>query len=83
MAFKGNWEIQVERGYIILPFIGVFQQQKSIRRREREKSKRRVIMEHMIGGKYKLGRKIGSGSFGELYLGTFHIFYAYYMVVFR
>lgn len=23
----------------------------------------------MIGGKFKLGRKIGSGSFGELYLG--------------
>jgi len=40
MAFKGNWEIQVERGYIILPFIGVFQQQKSIRRRERERNQR-------------------------------------------
>lgn len=26
-------------------------------------------MEHIIGGKFKLGRKIGSGSFGELYLG--------------
>jgi hypothetical protein len=32
-------------------------------------------MEHVIGGKYKLGRKIGSGSFGELYLGTFYVFY--------
>jgi len=32
-------------------------------------------MEHVIGGKYKLGRKIGSGSFGELYLGTFYMFY--------
>jgi hypothetical protein len=27
------------------------------------------MMDLVIGGKFKLGRKIGSGSFGELYLG--------------
>lgn len=27
-------------------------------------------MELRVGGKYRVGRKIGSGSFGEIYLGT-------------
>ncbi|CAA2967865.1 casein kinase I-like [Olea europaea subsp. europaea] len=27
-------------------------------------------MDHVVGGKFKLGRKIGSGSFGELFLGV-------------
>ena len=29
-----------------------------------------VIMELRVGNKYRLGRKIGSGSFGDIYLGT-------------
>jgi hypothetical protein len=34
-------------------------------------------MDHVIGGKFKLGRKIGSGSFGELYIGLFHVSYSF------
>jgi serine/threonine protein kinase len=29
-----------------------------------------AIMELRVGKKYRLGRKIGSGSFGDIYLGT-------------
>ena len=29
-----------------------------------------MSMELRVGGKYRLGRKIGSGSFGDIYLGT-------------
>lgn len=29
-----------------------------------------AAMELRVGGKYRLGRKIGSGSFGDIYLGT-------------
>ena len=30
-------------------------------------------MELRVGGKYRLGRKIGSGSFGDIYLGEFSV----------
>lgn len=30
----------------------------------------RSAMELRVGKKYRLGRKIGSGSFGDIYLGT-------------
>ncbi|KAH0941930.1 hypothetical protein HID58_001567 [Brassica napus] len=29
-----------------------------------------ILMESRVGNKFRLGRKIGSGSFGEIYLGT-------------
>lgn len=28
-------------------------------------------MEHLVGKKFRLGRKIGSGSFGEIHLGSY------------
>lgn len=27
------------------------------------------LMDKVVGGKYRIGRKIGSGSFGEIYIG--------------
>ena len=32
------------------------------------------LLDLRIGNKYKIGRKIGSGSFGDIYLGVFGIF---------
>lgn len=30
-------------------------------------------MEKVVGGKYRIGRKIGSGSFGEIYIGMIYL----------
>ena len=35
-------------------------------------------MELRVGHKYRLGRKIGSGSFGDIYLGKLALFLAEY-----
>ena len=37
---------------------------------EREGAGSSGTMELRVGNKYRLGRKIGSGSFGDIYLGT-------------
>lgn len=39
-------------------------------------------MEPRVGGKFRLGRKIGSGSFGEIYLGLFALFFLFFFVNF-
>ena len=31
-------------------------------------------MDIRIAGKYKLGRKIGGGSFGDIYLGNYSLY---------
>lgn len=38
-------------------------------------------MDRVVGGKYKLGRKLGSGSFGELFLGMSLFFYIYVLIL--
>lgn len=35
-------------------------------------------MDHIVGGKFKLGRKIGGGSFGEIFLGQFFLFFFFF-----
>lgn len=34
---------------------------------------RLLIMELRVGNRYRLGRKIGSGSFGDIYLGKLYL----------
>jgi hypothetical protein len=40
-------------------------------------------MELRVGNKYRLGRKIGSGSFGDIYLGIYYCLYCHkYLFIF-
>ncbi|XP_056851417.1 casein kinase 1-like protein 12 isoform X1 [Raphanus sativus] len=39
-------------------------------------------MERLVGNKFRLGRKIGSGSFGEIHLGSFFSFFTSFFVIF-
>ncbi len=36
-----------------------------------QQQQQNALLELRVGNKYKLGRKIGSGSFGDIYLGNF------------
>jgi casein kinase I homolog HRR25 len=33
-----------------------------------------IVQDLRVGNKYRIGRKIGSGSFGDIYLGMYSIF---------
>ena len=35
-----------------------------------QQQQQNALFELRVGNKYKIGRKIGSGSFGDIYLGT-------------
>jgi hypothetical protein len=39
-------------------------------------------MELRVGNKYRLGRKIGSGSFGDIYLGIYCLYYYKYSIIY-
>ena len=38
-----------------------------------------MTMELRVGNKYRLGRKIGSGSFGDIYLGKLQLNFETYL----
>jgi len=40
-------------------------------------------MELRVGNKYRLGRKIGSGSFGDIYLGLFVCFLLSFQIIMK
>lgn len=54
------------RGGVI--FSGGHEQDKDGKRHNGDSTLKK--MELRVGNKYRLGRKIGSGSFGDIYLGT-------------
>ena len=40
------------------------------------------VMELRVGNKYRLGRKIGSGSFGDIYLGIYYLESSMKLIIF-
>ena len=74
LFFYGDLLFQVH--YILKTTRCVLEKKKKKKKKNKRKKKKKKIdemtssgIELRIGNKYRVGRKIGSGSFGDIYLG--------------